>query len=64
MGDPLEHASPSHVLRMQEAEFYEALTVLLASTPRGTTVDEALRSPKGQRLRQKWTLKYGRQPPL
>ena len=40
------------------------LMALLAAMPRGTTVWEALASEAGQRLRTKWMLKYGRQPPL
>jgi hypothetical protein len=64
MGDQPEHASVSHALRVQEAEFYEWVMALLATMPAGTTVAEALATPEGQRVRQKWALKYGRQPPL
>ena len=55
---------PPAELRRQEAEFYEALTRVLAAMPRGTTVEAALNSAEGQRARTKWMLKYGRQPPL
>ncbi len=55
---------PPAELRRQEAEFYEALARLLAARPRGTTVPEVLASDAGQRIRTKWMLKYGRQPPL
>ena len=48
----------------QEKEFYEALTALLASMPRGTTVPDALATDAGQRIWMKWRLKYRRQPPL
>ncbi|MDQ5840670.1 MAG: hypothetical protein M3537_05910 [Chloroflexota bacterium] len=48
----------------EKAEFYEALARLLAARPRGTTVPEVLASDAGQRIRTKWMLKYGRQPPL
>lgn len=37
---------------------------VLAALPRGTTVEEALASGAGQRVRTKWMLKYGRQLPL
>ena len=55
---------PPAELRRQEAEFYQALTAVLAAMPRGTTVEAALASKAGQRLRTKWMLKFGRQPPL
>ena len=55
---------PSAELRRQETEFYEALTALLATLPRGTSVADALASPEGQRISTRWMLKYGRQPPL
>jgi len=51
-------------LREQETEFYETLIAVLANLPPGSTVDDALRSPAGERARQKWTLKYGREAPL
>jgi hypothetical protein len=57
-------STPPAELRRQEAEFYEALTALLAAMPPGTTVPEALASKAGQRLRTKWMLKWGRQAPL
>ena len=62
-GDQQPSVPPAE-LRRQEAEFYEALTAVLAAMPRGTTVAGALASKAGQRLRTKWMLKYGRQPPL
>ena len=55
---------PPAELRRQEAEFYQALMAVLAAMPRGTTLEEALASDAGQRVRMKWMLKYGRQPPL
>ena len=55
---------PPAELRRQEAEFYEALMVVWAAMPRGTTVQEALASDAGQRIRTKWMLKYGREAPL
>jgi hypothetical protein len=51
-------------LREQETEFYQALTAVLAKLPPGTTIDDALRSPAGERARRKWMLKYGREAPL
>ena len=57
-------STPPAELRRQEAEFYEALMVVWAAMARGTTVPEALASEAGQRVRRKWILKYGRQPPL
>jgi hypothetical protein len=62
-GDP-QPSTPPAELRRQEAEFYEGLMVVLAAMPRGTTVPEALASDAGQRVRRKWMLKYGRQPPM
>ena len=55
---------PPAELRRQEAEFYQALMAVVASMPRGTTLEAALASQAGQRLRTKWMLKYGRQPPF
>ena len=55
---------PEAELRRQEGEFFEALARLLAARPPGTTVPEVLASDAGQRVRTKWMLKYGRQPPL
>ncbi len=65
-GVPEQRASStgSRALREQEAEFYEAVIALLASMPTGTTVLEALETETGQRIRRKWSLKHGRQPPL
>jgi len=63
LGDQQPSIPPTE-LRRQEAEFYEALAVLLAARPRGTTVPDVLASEEGQRMRMKWMLKYGRQPPL
>jgi hypothetical protein len=51
-------------LRVQEAEFYEALTAVLVDLPPGATIDDALLSPAGERARRKWMLKYGREAPL
>ena len=62
--DGVDDAEIQSTLRAQEAEFYEALTGVLASLPPGTTVEDALRSPVGVRMRRKWTLKYGREAPL
>ena len=62
-GDQQPSVPPAE-LRRQEAEFYEALMAVLAAMPRGTTVPEANASDAGQRIRKKWMLKYGRQPPL
>ena len=59
-----EHRVTSTELRQQEAEFYEWVMALLASLPPGTTVSAALETRAGQRIRTKWMLKYGRQPPL
>jgi hypothetical protein len=56
--------TPSTELRRQEAEFYQAVTALLAGLPRGTTVQDALATVEGQRIRTKWMLKYGRRAPL
>ena len=50
--------------REQEAEFYKAVVQLLSEMAFGATVADALSSPAGQRIRTKWMLKYGRQPPL
>ena len=61
--DPQPSMPPAE-LRRQEAEFYLALMAVLAAMPRGTTVEQALASDAGQRVRTKWMLKYGRQPPL
>ena len=55
---------PPAELRRQEVEFYEALMAVLAAMPRGATIEAALASHTGQRVRTKWMLKYGRQPPL
>src|SRR3990170_3932022 len=65
-GEPREMpaADASSVLRDQEAEFYEAVLLLLTRMPPGSTVEQALASHEGQRTRQKWALKYGRRPPL
>jgi hypothetical protein len=62
-GQPNEAAHEDE-LRRQDVELYQGLTVLLADMPAGTTLDEALRSPKGHRVRRKWELKYGRDAPL
>ena len=62
--DDQQPSTPPAELRRQEAEFYEAVTALLAAMPRGTTVEEVLASDAGQRVRKKWMLKYSRQPPL
>jgi len=63
-GDRADDAEIQSTLRAQEAEFYEALTGVLASLPPGTTVEDALRSEAGVRTRRKWMLKYGREAPL
>ena len=65
-GEPrkLPAAESSSVLREQEAEFYQALLLLTNRMPAGTTVEHALASDEGRRMRQKWALKYGRPPPL
>ena len=55
---------PPAELRRQEAEFYQALMAVLTTMPRGTDLEAALASRAGQRVRTKWMLKYGRQPPL
>jgi hypothetical protein len=62
--DRADSAEIHDTLRAQETEFYEALTAVLAKLPSGTTVDDALRSPAGERARRKWMLKYGREAPL
>ena len=62
--DRVDDAEIQSTLRAQEAEFYEALTGVLASLPRGATITDALRSPAGARARRKWMLKYGREAPL
>ena len=60
-----QHPSiPEAELRRQEAEFYQALMAVLQAMPRGTTVEEALASQPGQRVRTKLMLKYGREAPL
>ena len=51
-------------LRRQETEFYEAIMAVLAAMPRGSTVEDAIASEAGQRARRKWSLKYGREPPI
>ena len=51
-------ADSNSVLREQEAEFYQAVVLLIRRMPPGTTVED------GRRVRQKWVLKYGRQAPL
>jgi hypothetical protein len=51
-------------LRKQESEFYELVMAVMARMPAGTTVAEALETPEGERVRRKWSFKYGRQPPL
>lgn len=63
-GDREPEATTPSILRAQEAEFYEAVTAVLATMSAGSTVQDALDTPAGQRLRTKWMLKYGRQPPL
>ena len=55
---------PPAEMRRQEAEFYQALMAVHRAMPRGTTVEEALASQPGQRVRTKWMLKYGRKAPL
>ena len=62
--DRVDDAEIQSTLRGQEAEFYEALAAILADLPPGTTVDDALASPRGARARRKWMLKYGREAPL
>ena len=62
--DRSDDAEIQNTLRAQEAEFYEALTAVLANLPPGTTIDDALRSSAGARARRKWMLKYGREAPL
>ena len=57
-------SAESAELRRQEMEFYEALLVVLAAMPRGSTLSDAIASKAGQRARTKWTLKYGREAPL
>jgi hypothetical protein len=62
--DRADNVEIQDTLRAQETEFYEALTAVLAKLPPGTNVDDALRSPAGERARRKWMLKYGRDAPL
>ena len=62
--DVADNVEIQDTLRAQETEFYEALTAVLAKLPPGATVDDALRSPAGERARRKWMLKYGREAPL
>ena len=57
-------STESTELRRQEVEFYEAILVVLAAMPRGSTAADALASEAGQRAYRKWTLKYGREAPL
>jgi hypothetical protein len=59
-----ESDTDSTELRRQEMEFYEAILVVLADMPRGSTVEHAIASQAGQRARRKWALKYGREAPL
>ena len=65
-GEPIQlpAADSSSVLRQQEAEFYEGVLLLVSRMPPGTTVKHALASMEGQRIRQKWALKYRRLAPL
>jgi len=65
-GEPREQpaASNSSRLRDQEAEFYQAVLLLMSRMPAGTSVEQALATDEGRRIRQKWALKYGRQLPL
>ena len=62
--DRADNLEIQDTLRAQETEFYQALTAVLAKLPPGTTIDDALRSPAGERARRKWMLKYGREAPL
>ena len=62
--DRADNLEIQDTLRAQETEFYQALTAVLANLPPGTTIDDALRSPAGERARRKWMLKYGREAPL
>ena len=57
-------STESTELRRQEMEFYEAIMAVLAAMPPDSTVADAIASEAGQRARQKWTLKYGREAPL
>ena len=65
-GEPSELPAAGHhsMLREQEAEFYQALLRLMSRMPADTSVEHALTSDEGRRIRHKWALKYGRQPPL
>jgi hypothetical protein len=63
-GDRQPETATPDPFRAQEAEFSQAITAVLATMPRGATVQEALHSLAGQRARTKWMLKYGRPPPL
>jgi hypothetical protein len=51
-------------LRAQEVEFYESLMKVMAAMPPRSTIDDALASDAGRRVRSKWMLKYGREAPL
>jgi hypothetical protein len=62
--DRADNLEIQDTLRAQETEFYQALTAVLANLPPGATIDDALRSPAGERARRKWMLKYGREAPL
>jgi hypothetical protein len=62
--DRAENVEIQDALRAQETEFYETLVAVLADLPPGSTIDDALRSPAGERARRKWMLKYGREAPL
>lgn len=57
-------STESFDLRRQEMEFYEAMVTVLAAMPSGSTLSDALACEAGQRVRRKWTLKYGRESPL
>jgi hypothetical protein len=62
--DRADNLEIQDTLRVQEADFYQALTAILVNLPPGATIDDALRSPAGERVRRKWMLKYGREAPL
>ena len=63
-GETQPSTPESSELRRQEVEFYEAILLVLAAMPRGSTVADAIASQAGQRARRKWALKYGREAPL
>lgn len=57
-------ADEADTLRIQEAEFYQAVMLLFNEMPAGSSVADVLATAEGERARTKWVLNYGREAPL